>query len=165
MDAFTRRVFGLARVAAFALLLLLPGKADAAPWYEHYALAEDAMKAENWSEAVVQLNEAIQRRGDSGAHIRSYGMKVISYFPYLKLGIAHHELGDYEAALHAQLTGHAEVARCPDLVFLLGLDDVAVEVPLAALEDRGHEQLVGRVSSHVLPPLDPLDWLGSLVWG
>jgi len=101
MDAFTRRVFGLARVAAFALLLLLPGKADAAPWYEHYALAEDAMKAENWSEAVVQLNEAIQRRGDSGAHIRSYGMKVISYFPYLKLGIAYHNLGQYDAAIQA----------------------------------------------------------------
>ena len=60
--------------------------------------------------------------------------------------------------LHAELTGHAEVPRCADDVFLFGLDGVAVHVSLAPLEDRCHEQLVGGVSCHVLPPLDPLAW-------
>ena len=41
--------------------------------------------------------------------------------------------------LHAQLGGRAEVAWRADDVFLFGLDDVAVDVPLAALEDRCHE--------------------------
>jgi tetratricopeptide (TPR) repeat protein len=70
-------------------------------WYEHYARAEAAIAAEDWPRAVEELNEALARKGDSGARVRSYGMKVIAYFPYLKLGIAYYALGQYEAALQA----------------------------------------------------------------
>ncbi|MCU0292263.1 MAG: AAA family ATPase [Thermoanaerobaculaceae bacterium] len=70
-------------------------------WYEHYARAEKALAAEDWAKAVEELNLAIQRKGDPGARERSYGMRVVAYFPYLKLGIAYARLGQHEAALQA----------------------------------------------------------------
>jgi len=83
----------------FALALALPATADL--WYEHYARAEKALEEKKWSVAVQELNDAIERKADSGARVRSYGMKVIPYFPYFKLGIAYYELGQYDAAVQA----------------------------------------------------------------
>jgi tetratricopeptide (TPR) repeat protein len=70
----------------------------------HYENAERALAEENWRLAVEQINQAIERRGDSGARVRSYGMRVVDYFPYLTLGIAYHQLGQYDAALEAFAT-------------------------------------------------------------
>jgi tetratricopeptide (TPR) repeat protein len=70
-------------------------------WYEHYARAETALQNGDWGAAVEELQQALERKGDSGARVRSYGMKVIAYFPYLKLGIAYYHLGQLEAALQA----------------------------------------------------------------
>jgi tetratricopeptide (TPR) repeat protein len=89
----------MALVAAVLLGIAAPARADY--WYEHYARAESALEAEEWSRAVQELQEALERKGDSGARVRSYGMKVIAYFPYLKLGIAYYHLGQVEAALQA----------------------------------------------------------------
>lgn len=91
-----------ARTAIILLVVLtvcLPAMADL--WYEHYARAEKALDEKKWTVAIKELNDAIERKADSGARVRSYGMKVISYFPYLKLGIAYYELGQYDAALQA----------------------------------------------------------------
>jgi tetratricopeptide (TPR) repeat protein len=70
-------------------------------WYEHYARAQSALEDEDWGRAVQELQEALERKGDSGARVRSYGMKVVAYFPYLKLGIAYYHLGQIDAALQA----------------------------------------------------------------
>ncbi|MGB5552589.1 MAG: hypothetical protein WBO74_19075, partial [Thermoanaerobaculia bacterium] len=83
------------------LNLMAVGPLFADLWYQHYQKAEEALKAERWDEAVVELNQAIQRRGDSGARVRTYGMRTTDYFPYLKLGIAYLALGQEEAALQA----------------------------------------------------------------
>ena len=88
-------------VAGLLLALLVATSASAARWYEHYARAETALAEGRWRDAVTELNDALERRGDSGARVRSYGMKVVAYFPYLKLGIAYVELGQYDAALQA----------------------------------------------------------------
>jgi tetratricopeptide (TPR) repeat protein len=89
---------------AFAIALGLAaaaGELHADPWYVHYENAERALAGERWREAVAQLRQALERKGDSGARVRSYGMKVVDYFPYLKLGIAYHHLGQESAALEA----------------------------------------------------------------
>lgn len=70
-------------------------------WYEHYTRAEKALMDADHATAIAELNQAIERRGDSGARVRTYGMRVIDYFPYLKLGIAYFSAGEYEAALRA----------------------------------------------------------------
>jgi tetratricopeptide (TPR) repeat protein len=88
-------------VLATVLIVLLPGPAAADPWYEHYINAEDALNDQDWPRAVAEINEALARKGDSGARVRSYGMNVVAYFPYFKLGVAYYHLGQYDAALQA----------------------------------------------------------------
>jgi tetratricopeptide (TPR) repeat protein len=87
---------------SIALLVLAgasPARAD--QWYEHYARAEKALTDGDHTTAIAELNLALERRGDSGARVRTYGMRVVDYFPYLKLGIAYFAAGEFEAALRA----------------------------------------------------------------
>jgi tetratricopeptide (TPR) repeat protein len=92
-----RRLILLVGVA----VTFIPLIAIADSWYEHYARADAALDAQQWARAVEEINSAIGKKGDSGARVRSYGMNVISYFPYLKLGIAYYHLGQFDAALQA----------------------------------------------------------------
>lgn len=97
-----RRVARALAAATFVLALLVPAApARADRWYEHYARAEQALAASDYRRAVLELNDAIEAKGDSGARERSYGMKVVDYFPYLKLGIAYFHLGELDAAEQA----------------------------------------------------------------
>ncbi len=84
---------------ALSLLVTRPVLADL--WYEHYEKAEQALEEQDWTEAIEQINQAVERKGDSGARVRTYGMKIISYFPYLKMGVAYYQLGQLDAALQA----------------------------------------------------------------
>ncbi len=86
-------------VFTLALGMALPASADR--WYEHYDRAEEALESEDWAGAVSELNEAIERRGDSGARVRTYGMNTVAYFPYFKLGVAYTNLNQPQAALQA----------------------------------------------------------------
>ena len=82
-------------------MILLSCPALAASWYEHYANAEQALGDQDWTQAVAEINEALEKKGDSGARVRSYGMNVVAYFPYFKLGVAYYHLGQFDAALQA----------------------------------------------------------------
>jgi len=87
-------------LAGMAIALIArPVAAD--PWYEHYANAELALEQQDWTLAVQQLNAALEKKGDSGARVRSYGMNVVAYFPYFRLGMAYYYLGQFDAALQA----------------------------------------------------------------
>ncbi|MDH3546370.1 MAG: hypothetical protein OEN22_04685, partial [Gammaproteobacteria bacterium] len=86
-------------MAAAIMLGADPATADL--WYEHYAKAEAALEDQDWTLAVQEINDALEKKGDSGARVRSYGMNVTSYFPYLKLGIAYYHLDQLDAALQA----------------------------------------------------------------
>lgn len=87
--------------AALAAALLAAAPLRAERWYVHYDNAQRALAAGQWRRAVDQLQRAIEQKGDSGVRVRSYGMKVVDYYPYLLLGIAYHRLGQYDAALQA----------------------------------------------------------------
>jgi hypothetical protein len=86
---------------AAAAIILIAGPAAADPWYEYYANAVQALEQEDWTAAVQQLNAALEKKGDSGARARSYGMNVVEYFPYFRLGVAYYHLGQFDAALQA----------------------------------------------------------------
>ena len=86
---------------AGAAIALIAGPVFADPWYEHYANAERALEQQDWTVAVEQINAALEKKGDSGARVRSYGMNVVAYFPYFRLGVAYYHLGQYDAALQA----------------------------------------------------------------
>lgn len=79
----------------------LSAAAAGAPWYVHYDNAERAMAEHDWRTAVSELSRAIERRADSGLRLRTDGTRLVHYFPYLRLGVAYTELGDYDAALQA----------------------------------------------------------------
>lgn len=138
----------IARTAVLVCLIIAvatPALADF--WYEHYGRAEAALAAEDWPQAVEELNEALARKGDSGARVRSYGMKVIAYFPYLKLGIAYYQLGQYDAALQAFQTEEqlgAIQASDSDLAELDRYRRLTVEArqAVAAEEAQRIEQIV-----------------------
>jgi outer membrane protein assembly factor BamD (BamD/ComL family) len=84
-----------------AAIILIVGPAAADPWYEYYANAQQALEKEEWTAAVQHLNAALEKKGDSGARARSYGMNVVEYFPYFRLGVAYYHLGQFDAALQA----------------------------------------------------------------
>ena len=91
------------RTGALALIVLfgLVCPVAAQPWYDHYERAERALDQEDWTRVVTEITQAIQQKGDSATRVRTYGMRFESYFPYLKLGIAYHQLGQVEEALQA----------------------------------------------------------------
>ncbi len=89
------------RIILLAVVLAAVSPVSADQWYEHYARAEKALLDSDHDTAIAELNQALERRGDSGARVRTYGMRVVDYFPYLKLGIAYFAAGEFEAALRA----------------------------------------------------------------
>lgn len=68
-------------------------------WYEYYRDAEKALGQKRWAEAASMLVEATRLKPDPGVALPTYGMQYLNYFPYLKLGIAYYNLGNYEGAL------------------------------------------------------------------
>ncbi len=94
-----RSVMRVLAVLGLAVAAAPPAAADL--WYQHFQKAQEALERQEWETAVGQFNQAIERRGDSGARVRTYGMRTTDYFPYLGLGIAYLELGKPQAALQA----------------------------------------------------------------
>jgi tetratricopeptide (TPR) repeat protein len=133
------RPFGFAVVLIITVFVVTP-PAWADYWYEHYARAETALESENWGKAIEELQQALERKGDSGARVRSYGMKVVAYFPYLKLGIAYYHLGQVDAALQAFQTEEqlgAIQSSASDLAELERYRRLALEARAAAAEAEG----------------------------
>jgi len=91
------RSIGFFLVAALAVVMVPP--TSAAVWHENYDSALRAMRAEEWDQAVTYLEQAIQQRTDSCVGCKTYGMNFIDYFPYLKQGICHYQLGNHAAAM------------------------------------------------------------------
>jgi tetratricopeptide (TPR) repeat protein len=140
------RTCGVVAILVFTLFAAAPA-AWADYWYEHYAMAETALNNENWGRAIEELQQALERKGDSGARVRSYGMKVVAYFPYLKLGIAYYHLGQIEAALQAFQTEEqlgAIQSSSSDLAELERYRSLALEARAEAAEVEGEriEQIV-----------------------
>jgi len=135
----TARPLRLVVVLIVAVIAAAP-TVSADYWYEHYARAETALDNDNWERAIEELQQALERKGDSGARVRSYGMKVVAYFPYFKLGIAYYHLGQIEAALQAFQTEEqlgAVQASASDLAELERYRRLALEGRAEAAEAEG----------------------------
>ncbi|MEW6511258.1 MAG: hypothetical protein AB1428_09895 [Bacteroidota bacterium] len=79
--------------------LLLPQSLHAQEWYVSYEKGLDAVKNQQWQEAVRYLSDAIAEQDESKASKRTYGMQFIDYFPYVYRGVAYYRLGDRAKAL------------------------------------------------------------------
>ncbi|MCP3964701.1 MAG: AAA family ATPase [bacterium] len=94
----------LPRLLRLGLLLLAVAYAPSALgdfWYKHWDEAKKALETQDWERAIEEIQEALERKGDSGVKVRTYGLNFTEYFPHLKLGIAYYELGELESALQA----------------------------------------------------------------
>lgn len=67
-------------------------------WYVSYKKALEAVRKQQWQQAVTQLNAALAAKPESKANTRTYGMEFIDYFPYLYRGMAYYNLGDFGRA-------------------------------------------------------------------
>jgi len=156
------RPLRLVAVLIIAVLATAP-LAWADYWYEHYARAEKALDNDNWERAIEELQQALERKGDSGARVRSYGMKVVAYFPYLKLGIAYYHLGQLEAALQAFQTEEqlgAVQASASDLAELERYRRLALEGRAEAAEAEGER--IAQIVSESLRDAEILERQGRL---
>ncbi len=130
-------------------LTVTPAHADF--WYKHYDQAEKALAAGEWAEAIEQLEMALERKGDSGAKVRTYGVNFTPYFPHLKLGIAYYQMGQIEAALQAFQTeevlaaiDRSDRARA-ELESYRSLARKALEVAADEEQERIREILAGSL--------------------
>jgi len=139
----------------------LPALADY--WYEHYDRAETALESGNWERAIEELQQALERKGDSGARVRWYGMKVYPYFPYFKLGIAYYHLGQFEAALQAFQTeeqlGAIEASES-DYAELRRYRNLALNAMLEAA--RVEEKRIAQIVQESLREAEILEGQGRL---
>ena len=158
----SRRPFGYAVVLIVtAFVVASPAWADY--WYEHYARAETALDNGNWDRAIEELQQALERKGDSGARVRSYGMKVVAYFPYLKLGVAYYHLGQVEVALQAFQTEEqlgAIQGSSSDLAELERYRRLALEARATATEVEGER--IAQIVRESLRDADILEQQGRL---
>jgi tetratricopeptide (TPR) repeat protein len=142
------RIFRRARgpILYACLVLALAGPALGDPWYEHYEKGEEALRGQNWKEAVLQFSQAVEKRGDPGVQLRTSGVNFINYHPYLKLGIAYYNLGQYDAALQALSTeeSFAAIAKSPsDLENLRAFRELAGKAKGTA-EQQKIDSIVSR---------------------
>jgi tetratricopeptide (TPR) repeat protein len=132
-------------------------------WYEHYDRAEIALGNENWERAIEELQQALERKGDSGARVRSHGMWVVAYFPYLKLGIAYYHLGQIEAALQAFQTEEqlgAIQSSSSDLAELERYRGLALEARAAAA--KAEAERIAQIVRESLRDAEILERQGRL---
>jgi hypothetical protein len=80
------------------LLLAAAATAHADEWYVNYQKAKEAVQARQWQRAVDLLNEAVGDKDQSSAHVKTYGMQFIPYFPYIYRGAAYFNLNNKVAA-------------------------------------------------------------------
>jgi len=83
------------------LAMLSGASVGADEWYQHYLKGKDLLNEQFWAEATEQLTAAIDKRPQPGVRLQTVGTNVIDYHPYLNLGIAYFNLGQFDAALHA----------------------------------------------------------------
>lgn len=154
------RPFVPALVAFAFVLLAAPARADR--WYEHYARAEKALAASDWRTAVAELNGAIEAKGDSGVRERTYGMRVVDYFPYLRLGIAYFHLGEIDAARQAFETEErlGAVARSVEARVLLKRYRQLTDEARAGAEE-GESERVAAIVARALSEADALEAQGK----
>lgn len=67
-------------------------------WYRDYEKAMQAVKSNDWQQAVRLLQESLKKRDRPRQQARTVGLEFIDYFPYYYLGLAYFKLDRYAEA-------------------------------------------------------------------
>jgi tetratricopeptide (TPR) repeat protein len=77
------------------------GKALNAPWYVHYELGRALSERADYQRAVAAFIEATRRRPKSGRYVRTYGVWLVDYLPYVQIARSHAHLGNWSCVSDA----------------------------------------------------------------
>ena len=138
-------------------LVLLATPQDDVPWFQLYDQGVAAIEQGRAREAGPLLEAALAKRADEGLRLRTSGVYLVDYMPYLYLAIASQMSGDLEAARRyvaaAEKSGVAAasevVAMVPGTLFRCSRGNV----PAGGRRHATREPGSGR--GWVLPRLQP----------
>ena len=104
------------------------GKALNAPWYVHYELGRALSDRGDYQRAVAAFIEAARRRPKSGRFVRTYGVWLVDYLPYLHIARSHAHLGNWPCvsdalAVSKQMGEITDLAREMAELRRLGVQD------------------------------------------
>ena len=68
-------------------------------WWNYYERGTTYAHNNCWEEAVQDFKTAIELRPGDTKRARTYGIRVIAYFPHRELGIVYYHLGRYRDAI------------------------------------------------------------------
>lgn len=88
-------------ILAILLFSLFSSGLLADRWYRDYEKAMQAIKSNDWQQAVRLLNESLKKRDRPRQQARTVGLEFIDYFPYYYLGLAYFNLERYAEAEEA----------------------------------------------------------------
>jgi tetratricopeptide (TPR) repeat protein len=88
---------------SFLLLALIGfnGIIFAEKWYNNYENAKRAVEEQNWSEAIMYLQEALIDKPEPSLEAKTTGLRFIKYTPYYYLGLAYYKQEKYKEAAAA----------------------------------------------------------------
>jgi hypothetical protein len=69
-------------------------------WWNYYERGLSYADGEFWDDAIADLQQAVQQRGEDQRRARTYGLHFIDYFPHRELGIVYYHLQRYPDAIH-----------------------------------------------------------------
>ncbi len=84
-----------------SLVVFVAFQVQAAEWFEFYKDAQKNLQQKEWDQAIQLLKQAIEKDPQPGKRKEVPGKRPIRYFPYLELGKAYYEIGDYEEAFRS----------------------------------------------------------------
>jgi len=117
-------------------------------WWNYYERGLSFADGAFFSEAVKDLQEAIQQRTRDQRMARTYGMHFIDYFPHRELGIVYYETGRLEAA-KKELEHSLSLFPSAKARFYL---------------DRVRKRLIERMGEEVPPPRLTLKLKTDEIW-
>lgn len=78
-------------------------------WWDYYERGTSYAEGEFWDEALSDFAAATEQRNTDQRRARTYGMRLIDYFPHREIGIIHYRRGHYtDAILELQTSLAAE---------------------------------------------------------
>lgn len=67
-------------------------------WYDHYSRALDAIQNSQWTEAILHLEKALEKKNAPDLDAESYALVEVEYLPHYWLGVAQYNLGRWDQA-------------------------------------------------------------------
>jgi len=80
------------------LISLMSVSAAGQTFYDYYSKGQKNQNKQNWSNAILNYQLAIDIKENDEKRVRTYGVNFIEYFPNREMGVVYFELGEHKTA-------------------------------------------------------------------